>query len=85
MTELRATDLNAGDVLTLGNETVEVKTVVINDGQNRTYIEYTHRGAGCTVCDDDIGGPTHHRLHNGSIREWSENGYLTRIKEASDA
>lgn len=81
---LRVTDLNAGDVLTLGNEPVEVKTVVINDPDNRTYIEYTHQNTGCTACDDDIGGTLYHRLHATSVRRWSEHGYLERISGDND-
>ena len=85
MTNLRVSELNTGDVLLLGDEPIEVKTVVVADKFHRSYIEYTHRRAGCTVCNDAIGGPTHHRIHNGSIRKWSSNAFLKRAEEDDDA
>lgn len=77
---LHIQDLSENDKLTLGNEIIVVENVVVDDSHGRTYFEYRHPHAECSICSID----RYHRLHPHAVRKWSKSGYLTALTEEAE-
>lgn len=72
-------NLESGDRLMLGDDTIKVTNVVVDDSLGRTYFEYKHLDSSeCSIC----GINRRHRLHPHATRKWSKSGYLMALDKS---